>query len=135
EDLDASVEVLFFPNTYELIGQHIAEDAIVVVKGRVDRREDQARIMAMEMALVDIGADVADTPIVISIPTTRCTPPLLNNLKDVLTAHPGNVEVQVKLLNGAKATLMRLEGRVAATPALMADLKALLGPSAVGVGR
>ena len=34
EDLDGAVEVMFFPNTYELVGDHIAEDAIVVVRGR-----------------------------------------------------------------------------------------------------
>ncbi|MEK8106699.1 hypothetical protein NKG94_18745 [Micromonospora sp. M12] len=40
EDLAGGVETLFFPNTYEVIGQYIAEDAIVVVKGRLDRRDD-----------------------------------------------------------------------------------------------
>ena len=43
EDLAGGVETLFFPNTYEVIGQYIAEDAIVVVKGRVDRRDDTPR--------------------------------------------------------------------------------------------
>jgi hypothetical protein len=40
EDLDGAVEVLFFPNTYELVGQYIAEDAIVVGprSGRPPRR-------------------------------------------------------------------------------------------------
>src|SRR5262249_56934594 len=46
EDLGGAVEVLFFPNTYELVGQYIAEDAIVVVKGRVDRRDDPPRPLA-----------------------------------------------------------------------------------------
>ena len=32
EDLGGAVEVLFFPNTYELVGQYVAEDAIVVVR-------------------------------------------------------------------------------------------------------
>ena len=56
EDLGGAVEVLFFPNTYELVGQYIAEDAIVVVKGRVDRRDDQPRLMAMDMSIPDITA-------------------------------------------------------------------------------
>jgi DNA polymerase-3 subunit alpha len=49
EDLDGSVEVMFFPSTYELVAQHVAEDAIVAVKGRVDRREDQPRLTAMDL--------------------------------------------------------------------------------------
>jgi DNA polymerase-3 subunit alpha len=55
EDLGGAVEVLFFPNTYELVGQYIAEDAIVVVRGRIDRRDDQPRMMAMDLAIPDIS--------------------------------------------------------------------------------
>jgi DNA polymerase-3 subunit alpha len=50
----------------------------------------------------------------------------------VLASHPGAAEVHLKLVNGSRATLLRLGPlRVAPTTALMADLKALLGPSAV----
>lgn len=133
EDLDGMVEVMFFPNTYELVGQYIAEDAIVLVKGRVDRRDEQARLMAMDLSIIDVSTNGDEMPIVISMPTSRCTPPMINGLRDVLMAHPGKAEVRVKLTEGSKATLLRLEGRVAATPALMADLKALLGPSSVSL--
>ncbi|GAA1792147.1 DNA polymerase III subunit alpha [Planosporangium flavigriseum] len=51
EDLTGAIEVLFFPNTYAMVGQHIAEDAIVAVRGRVDRRDDQPRLMAMDLSL------------------------------------------------------------------------------------
>jgi DNA polymerase-3 subunit alpha len=40
--------------------------------------------------------------------------------------------VQVKLVNGSRATLLRVgQLRVEPSTALMADLKALLGPTAV----
>ncbi|MFV2019745.1 DNA polymerase III subunit alpha [Micromonospora sp. LOL_023] len=132
EDLGGAVEVLFFPNTYEVVGQYIAEDAIVVVKGRVDRRDDQPRLMAMDMSLPEITSADEIKPIVIALSPARCTPPLVDNLRDVLTSHPGSAEVHVKLVNGTRATLLRLgPHRVAPTTALMADLKALLGPTAV----
>jgi DNA polymerase-3 subunit alpha len=132
EDLGGAVEVLFFPNTYEVIGQYIAEDAIVVVKGRVDRRDDQPRLMAMDMSMPEITAADEVKPVVLALPPSRCTPPLVERLREVLTSHPGSAEVHVKLVNGSRATLLRLGPlRVAPTTALMADLKALLGPSAV----
>jgi DNA polymerase-3 subunit alpha len=132
EDLDGAVEVLFFPNTYELIGQYIAEDAIVVVKGRVDRRDDQARLMAMDLSLPDITASDEVKPVVLALPPSRCTPPLVERLKEVLSSHPGSAEVHLKLVNGGRTTLLRLGPlRVNPTTALMADLKALLGPAAV----
>jgi DNA polymerase-3 subunit alpha len=132
EDLGGAVEVLFFPNTYELIGQYIAEDAIVVVRGRVDRRDDQPRLMAMDLSLPDITAPDEVKPVVLALPPARCTPPLVERLREVLASHPGPAEVHLKLVNGSRATLLRLGPlRVAPTTALMADLKALLGPSAV----
>jgi DNA polymerase III subunit alpha len=133
EDLDGAVEVLFFPNTYELVGQYVAEDAIVVVRGRVDRRDEQARIMAMDLSLPDLTAPAETRPVVLALPPSRCTPPLVERLKEVLASHPGPAEVHLKLVNGSRATLLRLGPvRVAPSTALMADLKALLGPTALG---
>ncbi len=132
EDLAGGVETLFFPNTYEVIGQYIAEDAIVVVKGRVDRRDDTPRIMAMDMSLPDVSTSAANKPVTLTIPVTRCTPPLVQRLKETLVLHPGDAEVHVKLLNGSHTTTWRLGPvRVAATTALMADLKSVLGPANV----
>jgi DNA polymerase-3 subunit alpha len=127
EDLGGAVEVLFFPNTYEVIGQYIAEDAIVVVKGRVDRRDDQPRMMAMDMSLPDITAPDDAKPVVLVLPPSRCTPPMMERLREVLASHPGKVEVHLKV----NRHLMRAAPRVAPTTALMGDLKALLGPSAI----
>ncbi|TDC36428.1 DNA polymerase III subunit alpha [Micromonospora sp. 15K316] len=132
EDLAGGVEALFFPNTYEVIGQYIAEDAIVVVKGRVDRRDDTPRIMAMDMSMPDVSTTATNKPVTLTIPVTRCTPPLVERLKETLVLHPGDAEVHVKLLNGSKTTTLRLGPfRVAATTALMADLKSVLGPANV----
>lgn len=131
EDLDGAVEVLFFPNTYELVGQYLAEDTVVAVKGRLDRRDETHRIMAMDMSIVDITVSSA-RPLVLTLPVSRCTPPVADRLKEVLTCHPGDCEVRIRLVNGARTTLLRVNSyRVAATPALMADIKAILGAAAV----
>jgi len=132
EDLAGGVEVLFFPNTYELVGQWLAEDAIVIVRGRVDRRDEQPRVFAMDLSIPDLTVAEGTRPVVLAVPANRCTPPLVEKLREVLTSHPGPAEVHVKLINGSRATLLRLTPmRVDPTTALMADLKALLGPTAV----
>jgi DNA polymerase-3 subunit alpha len=131
EDLAGGVEVLFFPHTYELVGQWIAEDAIVVVRGRVDRRDEQPRLIAMDLSVPDLSVAGETRPVVLAVPATRCTPPLVERLQEALASHPGRVEVHLKLVNGSRATLLRLSQRVDPTSALMADLKALLGPTAV----
>jgi DNA polymerase-3 subunit alpha len=132
EDLEGSVEVLFFPATYAQVGIMVAEDAVVVVKGRVDHREDVAKLIALELSIPDLSQGPRG-PVVVSLPAARCTPPVVDRLREVLGSHPGTTEVQLQLLNGQRATRLRLaEGlRVAPTPALMGDLKALLGPGCV----
>jgi DNA polymerase III subunit alpha len=54
----------------------------------------------------------------------------VDQLKEVLAAHPGVTEVRLRLMTKTATTVMRLDDRlrVAASPALFADLKALLGP-------
>jgi DNA polymerase III subunit alpha len=67
--------------------------------------------------------------------TARCTPPMVDRLRDVLATHPGTTEVQLRLVNGEREHLLRLgDGyRVRPSAGLMGELKALLGPSAVSV--
>jgi DNA polymerase-3 subunit alpha len=131
EDLEGAIEVLFFPQTYAQYAMQLAEDAIVCVKGRLNRRDDIPTLAAIEMFTPDLGEAVDRGPVVLQIPAARCTPPVVERLREVLATHPGVTEVQLQLRNGARTTVLRLdEGlRVAPTPALMGDLKALLGPS------
>ncbi len=132
EDLEGSIEVLFFPATYAQVGINIAEDAIVVVRGRLDRRDDTPKLIASELSTPDLSQGPRG-PVVLSMPAARCTPPVVARLKEVLSTHPGTTEVQLELVNGTRTTTLRLDDglRVAATIALMGDLKALLGPACV----
>ena len=132
EDLGGAIEVLFFPQTYQLYATAIAEDAIVVVKGRVDRRDDVPKLIAMDMTVPDLTV-VDDAPFVVSLPVTRCVPPVVEQLREVLRTHPGPTEVHLKLRGNQKTTVVRLDDklRVTASPALHADLKQLLGPSCI----
>ncbi|WP_214416727.1 DNA polymerase III subunit alpha [Sphaerisporangium fuscum] len=130
EDLEGAIEVMIFPSAYQLCATVLAEDAIVFVKGRLDKREDVAKIVAMEVTAPDLTQGT-DGPLVVSMPLTRCTPPVIGRLKEVLTTHRGTTEVHLQLHNGPKTTVMRLDDRlrVAPSPALMGDLKQLLGPA------
>jgi DNA polymerase III subunit alpha len=134
EDLGGAIEVLFFPNSYQLYATAIAEDAIVVVKGKVDRRDDVPKLIAMDMTIPDLttGAD-GSAPIVLQLPVTKCVPPVVEQLRDVLRTHPGTTEVHMRLRSNQKTTVVRLDDKLRVTPgpALHADLKQLLGPSCI----
>jgi DNA polymerase III subunit alpha len=130
EDLGGSIEVLFFPQTYQTVLHVLAEDLIVVVKGRVNRRDDVPTIYAQELTLPDLNVG-SGGPVVLSMPVSRCDPPTVEKLKDVLVTHPGSTEVHLRLVQTGRSTIMRLDDglRVTPSPALFGDLKALLGPT------
>jgi DNA polymerase III subunit alpha len=132
EDLEGAIEVLFFPSCYQACGIHLAEDAVLLVRGRLDKHEDVPRLIAMDVTVPDITEPVHG-PVTITLPATRCTPPLVERLKDVLSTHPGTTEVRLQVQSGAKTTVLRLDDRmrVAPTSGLYAELKALLGPAAL----
>jgi DNA polymerase III subunit alpha len=133
EDLEGAIEVMFFPQTYQLFATSLGEDAVVIVTGRLDRRDDVPKLIAMELTLPDL-TEGPRGPVVISLPTVRCTPPVVERLKEVLGTHPGATEVHLRLQSAARTTVLRLDDglRVNPSPALMGDLKALLGPACLG---
>ena len=130
EDLEGSIEVMMFSSAYQLAAHLLVNDAIVLLKGRLRRRDDRVELSGSDVTVPDL-TEGPSGPVVISMPVNRCTPPLVEQLRDVLTTHPGMTEVQLRLQARQKTTVMRIGDRfrVTPTPALMADLKALLGPS------
>ncbi|HTW20286.1 MAG TPA: DNA polymerase III subunit alpha, partial [Mycobacteriales bacterium] len=132
EDLEGAIEVLFFPNCYSECAVHIAEDAVLLVRGRVDKREEVPRLIALDVSVPDVSEGPRG-PVTISLPAARCTPPVVDRLKEVLASHPGTTEVRLQLTAAGRSTVLRLDDRlrVSAGPAVMADLKELLGPGSV----
>lgn len=132
EDMAGAIDVMVFPQTYQLVGPHCVEDAVLLVKGRLDKREDDAiKFVAMEVKIPDLEA--GGGPVAVRLDARRCVPQTIDALKLILSTHPGVSEVQLQLINGPRTTVMRLADgyRVTPSPALYGDLKALLGPGCV----
>ncbi|GLZ47351.1 DNA-directed DNA polymerase [Actinomycetospora sp. NBRC 106375] len=135
EDLAGGIEVLFFPRTYAAVSIDVAEDAIVLVKGKVNKRDDRVSLFVEDLAVPDLSGGVGGAPVKVVIESARCTPERVGKLKEVLVAHPGPSEVHLTLLaaNGASHVLRLDDGlKVTNSGALMGDLKALLGPRCLG---
>ncbi len=129
EDLAGAVDVLFFSNSYAQHALNLIEDRVVVIRGRVDKREEIPRITALELSLPDIN-QAATGPFVIKMELARCTPPIVDRMKEILRSHPGTREVHLRLESEAKNTILKLDEKlkVTASPSLSADLKSILGP-------
>ena len=129
EDLGGSLEVLFFPQTYQTVSTMLAPDTVVTVRGRLNRRDGQVALYAQEMTIPDVSGATHEA-VGITLPTNRCTGPLIEQFKDVLVKHPGMSTVRLTLTSPGREVRTQLDDRlrVEATPAFFSDLKALLGP-------
>ena len=131
EDLEGSVDVMVFPQTYNSVSTMLVDDTVIIVKARAERSDDEGvRVIALEVSAPDTSEAISG-PVRLSMAATRCIPPLVERLKEVLAAHPGTTEVHLHLTGGASTTVLRLDDtlRVTPSPSLYGDLKALLGPS------
>ncbi|GGM39377.1 DNA polymerase III subunit alpha [Promicromonospora citrea] len=128
EDLEGAVEVMFFGETYLAYSTMLAEDQVVVLRGKVRRRDESMSLQAMEVALPDVTVG-SDTPLAVTVPHTRAIEPTMVRLREVLATHPGSAEVHIAVAEPGKKTIVRAADtlRVEKSPALFGDLKALLG--------
>lgn len=131
EDLGGSMEVMFFGQVYGPIASVLAEDLIVVVKGRLQKRDDGAiTLNCMELSVPDLSEGL-NGPLVITMPTFKATEAVVTELGDVLRTHRGNSEVRLHLQGDTRTEVMGLPVhlRVNPSPSLFGDLKVLLGPA------
>jgi DNA polymerase III subunit alpha len=134
EDLSgAGIETIVFPKVHQQFASLLRQDAVLLVKGRVDRdaRDDSLKLVAMELHEPDLGAD---HPLVINLTAQACTPQVVESLKAVLAGHPGSTEVFLRVNGESKTTVLRLSSEhwVDTTNGLHAELKVLLGQQALG---
>ena len=129
EDLAGAIECLFFPTAYMTMGPLLHQDTVAVVRGKVNRRDDAVSIYAQELTLPDVS-DGPRGPVVVTMETSRATAQRVEELKVVLTNHPGTTEVHLRLVKPGRVVEVRLDTayRVNATESLFGDLKVLLGP-------
>ncbi|MCU1548134.1 MAG: dnaE [Arthrobacter sp.] len=131
EDLGGSMEVMFFGQVYGPIASVLAEDLIVVVKGRLQKRDDGAvTLNCMELSVPDLS-DSMNGPVVITMQTHKATEGVVAELGDVLRTHRGTSEVRLHLQGDTRVEVMGLPVhlRVNPSPSLFGDLKVLLGPT------
>ena len=129
EDLAGGIDVRFFSNSYQQHALNLIEDRIVVVRGRIDKREETPQVTAIDLSIPDIN-QAPIGPFIIKLEAERCTPPIVDRMKEILRSHPGTREVHLKIEGGAKNTILRLDDglKITASPSLSADLKSILGP-------
>jgi DNA polymerase-3 subunit alpha len=132
EDLAGSVEVMFFPTAYAEASELLVEDQVLAITGRLDGG-DTPKLVASGVRVPDLS-EANGAPVLLQLAPQQCTPEVVARLKEVLTEHRGLAPVHLRLAgSNGSATTLRLSDdlRVHRNPGLYAELKMLLGASAV----
>ncbi len=132
EDLVGFVEIVVFPNLYAQFVEILEEDEIICVRGRLDVKEEEVKMVALEIVRPDLQDD-RERALIVKISAERCTDEDLTKLKEILKEHPGPNPVELHLRNGGQTTILKLgEGfRVDPSSHLHGELRAFLGENGV----
>ncbi|MGH3274788.1 MAG: DNA polymerase III subunit alpha [Streptosporangiaceae bacterium] len=134
-DRDASVEVLFFPKSWQLLQpEDVMEDNVVSVRGRVSERDGAISIFGEELTVVDVSSAEygGKPPIQVTLPESKVVPGKIAELKRTLQAHPGDVPVRLLVVGRDSRTLYDLpDFSVDPNSGFVSEVKQAFGPAAV----
>jgi DNA polymerase-3 subunit alpha len=120
---------MVFPKSMTEHGHKLADDIVVCVKARVDKREEAPKLIAMEIEVFEGISDGAP-PLHVSVALNRVNAGLIDDLKGLFREHPGESQVFLHL---GERQVLRLpdEFCVDLSGGLAGHLRVLLGPDAL----
>jgi DNA polymerase III subunit alpha len=128
EDLESALEVFVFPKSMMEWGSLLADDSVVCIKGRLDTREDEPKLICMEVRRPELVLD-GGPPLRIALPPSALTDAKVASLKNLLSEHPGESPVYLQM--GDKTIRLAAGFNVDCGNGLMGELRVLLGASAL----
>ena len=134
EDMGGSVEVMVFPRTMAEHGEDLANDAVVLVRGRVENRDDTTKFFAAEIEVVEPGvgtASAAEPLLKVRLPPEHRNGEGIARVKRIIEAHPGSSLVEIHLGGGQALRLPEGYGVDCTTNGILAELRVDLGAEVV----
>ncbi len=129
EDLQGSCEVMVFPRTMAEIGHLLADDTVVILGARVDRRDDTPKLIATDVEIFEPLAE-GEPPLRLHLSATRLTDDTVNRLKELFLDFPGDSEVYI-MLGERQVVRLPEQYTVSTRSGLVGELRALLGQESV----
>ena len=130
EDLTHSTETMVFPRSFADYGHLLEDDRIVVIRGRVDKRDDQPKLIVQGVEIFDLDRAGAAPPLRLDIRPDQLSDDLIDRLKMMLVEHHGHSPVVIHL-SESKAVRLSEGYCVDTSNGLIPDLRVLLGADAV----
>ena len=134
DDIAGGIEVVVFPETFGKCGHLIAGDAMLLVRGKLEKDEETARIVATELQPISLLKERTTNEVVIHLKaSSRNT---MEALAELLSRHRGDRRVSLELdvkRNGDKALRVRADvaQRVRPSEKLVEEVEQLCGSGSV----
>jgi DNA polymerase-3 subunit alpha len=132
DDLTGSIEVVVFNSVYAAARELCSPDAILVVKGRVDhKQEGETKLVAIEVTPFE--ATPERSRVELRIDATKARAGLVRELAELIRGYPGEAAVVLALQTstGPRKLAFGPEYTVQPAPDFFAEVKALLGEAAI----
>jgi DNA polymerase III subunit alpha len=131
DDLTGSAEAVVFNSVYAASRELCEADRVLVLKGRVDHKEGESKLIAIEVT--EFEAYVPPSEVRLRIDARKAPAGTLRELGHVVRDYPGQAKVVLALetSEGPRTLEFGPDYRVAPVPDFYAEVKALLGEAAV----
>jgi DNA polymerase III subunit alpha len=138
EDAHGGVEVIVFPETYQRSAALIESGTLVLVRGKLERDEDTARILGTEIVPLEAVRErlAREVAIRVKMPATRG---VFEQLGEVFSRHRGDRRVSFEMELPSDPRKLRVKAdvssqiRVRPSPALVAEVEQIVGIGAVSL--
>ncbi len=132
EDMYGNMEVTLFPRSMEEHGHKLADDLVVVLEGRLDRRDDEPNLICYGVEPIDPASANGQTALKLMLGSNVMSQERIESLKSIFASHPGKSEV-ILMLGDDKGIKLSSAYRVDTGRGLIGELREMLGESAVAV--
>ena len=139
EDLQGGVEVLVFPEAYKKAAARLADDVIVLVKGRAEALDEgRFRVLASDVMPLETAKLSEARYVTIRVPVSSWDKTKGERLRDILGSHKGDCPVTLEMVRpGAFAVAVAPSAyfRVRPDEVLRTEVEGLLGPGSLILAR
>ena len=135
EDEAGKVEVVVFPEAFSKYGRLVADDAMLIVRGKYERDEETSKMVASELTTLDAARERTVREVEIRLPATVTGRDRLRTLVEVLERHPGDRRVAFLVDVPGQRLRVRtaISHRIRPSDAFVKDVEELCGAGAVSL--
>ncbi len=107
EDLTGSCDAVLFAEAFEQYGEHIQPEAILFVRGSIDRRRERPSIIVDEVIPIERAVSEITSAVLFRLASSIDVDESLRSLQELIEHHKGNCPLHIEL-----SPLSRPEARV-----------------------